>query len=208
LTASKINVAEFGRDNLGPKSQISGIADARLYLNGVGSGKDEVNGNGSINIPHGHIYNLPHLLDLLKLLGLNLPDRTGFEEFHTTFNIQGTKVNVQKIDLLGNALSLSGKGDFDLSSRELQLEVYPMFGRVEQLFPTPIRLLPSTFSKNLLIVDVRGKVSANTKDLKYSAKPLPMIYGLTYGPLLRLIAPPAVSDKAAPVETRPNKAGE
>src|SRR5205823_12785887 len=136
LTASQINFAEFGRHNFGPKSQHSGSASARLYLKGLGAGGIEsLEGNGAIDIPRGHIYNLPFLLDLLKFLGLHWPDRTAFEEFHTTFAIQGPRVNVQKIDLLGSAVSLSGKGEFDLAAKNIQLDVYPMWGRIEQLLP-------------------------------------------------------------------------
>ena len=175
LTASQINVAEFGRHNLGPKSQISGAANARLYLKGLGTGLDSLDGNGSIDLPKGHLYNLPFLLDLLKFLGLHLPDRTFFEEFHTAFGIQGSKVTVQKIDLLGSAISLSGKGEFELNSKDIKLDVYPMWGRIEQLLPPVVRPFPTTFSKNLLTVEVRGKVSSNPKDLKFRMKPVPVI---------------------------------
>ncbi|MSQ93459.1 MAG: hypothetical protein EXR98_02760 [Gemmataceae bacterium] len=175
LTASQINLAEFGRQNLGPKSQLSGAAGARLYLTGFGAGIDTLDGNGSIDIPRGHLYNLPFLLDLLKFLGLHWPDRTAFEEFHTGFTVQGPKVTVQKLDLLGSAVSLSGKGEFDLGSKNLSLAIYPMWGRVEQLLPPAIRPFPTTLSKNLLTVEVRGKVSGNPKDLKYRMKPMPVI---------------------------------
>ncbi|MBI2804912.1 MAG: hypothetical protein HYX68_08025 [Planctomycetes bacterium] len=175
LTASQINLAEFGRHNLGPKSQLSGAASARLYLSGLASGHDSLEGNGSIDIPRGHLYNLPFLLDLLKFLGLHWPDRTAFEEFHAGFAVQGSKVNVQKLDLLGSAISLSGKGEFDLGSRKLALDVYPMWGRVEQLLPPIVRPLPTTLSKNLLTVEVRGKVSGNPKDLRFRMKPMPVI---------------------------------
>lgn len=175
LTASQINLAEFGRHNLGPKSQISGAANGRLHLQGYGTGIDSLDGNGSIDIPRGHLYNLPFLFDLLKFLGLHWPDRTAFEEFHTAFSIQGTKVNVQKIDLLGSAVSLSGKGEFDLGTKNLQLDVYPMWGRIEQLIPPQMRPLPTTLSKNLLTVEVRGKVTGNPKDVKYLMKPVPVI---------------------------------
>jgi hypothetical protein len=175
LTASQINVAEFGRHNLGPKSQISGTANARIYLKGLGTGIASLDGNGALDIPHGHLYNLPFLLDLLKFLGLHWPDHTAFEEFHAAFGIQGSKVNVQRIDLLGSAVSLSGKGEFDLLTKEPKLDVYPMWGRIEQLLPPMLRPFPTTFSKNLLTVEVRGKVSGNPKDLKFQMKPVPVI---------------------------------
>jgi hypothetical protein len=175
LTASQINLAEFGKHNLGPKSQISGTANARLYLTGLGTGIDTLEGNGAIDIPRGHLYNLPFLLDLLKFLGLHWPDRTAFEEFHAVVGIQGSKVNVQKVDLLGSAVSLSGKGEFELTSKEIKLDIYPMWGRIEQLLPPVVRPFPTTFSKNLLTVEVRGKVTSNPKDLRFNMKPMPVI---------------------------------
>ena len=68
----------------------------RLYLKGLGTGNgiDSLDGNGSIDLPHGHLYNLPFLLDLLKFLGLRWPDRTAFEEAHCVFAIEGNRVAV------------------------------------------------------------------------------------------------------------------
>ncbi len=176
LTASQINIAELARQNFGPTSQHSGIASARLYLKGLGTGGlDSLDGNGAIDIPRGHLYNLPFLLDLLKFLGLHWPDRTAFEEFHAAIGIQGAKVNVQRLDLLGSAVSLSGKGDIDLNTKDIKLDVYPMWGRIEQLLPPAVRPYPTTLSKNLLTVEVRGKVSSNPKDLKFQLKPMPVI---------------------------------
>lgn len=175
MTASQINVAEFGSHNLGPKSQLTGTASARLYLTGMGNSIDALDGNGSIDIPRGHFYNLPFLLDLLKFLGLHWPDRTAFEEFHLTYGVQGPRVSVQKLDLVGTGISLSGKGEYDLHTSKLQLDIYPMWGRVEQLLPVVVRPFPTTLSKNLLTVEVRGKVNASTKDIKYQMKPVPVI---------------------------------
>jgi hypothetical protein len=175
LTASQINVAEFGRQNLGPKSQLSGTASARLHLKGVGCGLDNLAGTGAIDIPRGHLYNLPFLLDLLKFLGLHWPDHTAFEEFHAGFAIDGNKVQVQRLDLLGSAISLAGQGEFDLLTKEPRLDVYPMWGRFEQVLPPLMRPYPTAFSKNLLTVEVRGKLSNDPKDLKFHMKPMPVI---------------------------------
>ena len=77
--------------------------------------------------------------------------------------------------MLGSAISLSGKGEFDLLKKEPKLDVYPMWGRLEQLLPPMVRPLPTTFSKNLLTVEVRGKVSSDPKDLKFFMKPIPLV---------------------------------
>ncbi len=175
LTASQINVAEFGRQNFGPKSQISGIAGARLYLTGLGSGIDSLEGNGSLDIARAHLYNVPVLLDLLKYLGSKNDDRTTFEEFHADFGIQGPRLSTQRFDLFGSTLSLAGKGDYFLDSKKVEMDVYPMWGRVEQLLPPVIRPLPTTVSKNLFTVEIRGRMSSNPRDLRFQMKPVPLI---------------------------------
>ena len=40
-------------------------------------------------VPSGKLARLPLLLDLLKWLGLRLPDRTAFEQAHADFRIEG-----------------------------------------------------------------------------------------------------------------------
>ena len=62
-----------------------------------------------------------------------------------------------------------------MNSKDIKLDVYPMWGRIEQLLPPVVRPVPTTFSKNLLTVEVRGKVSPNPKDLKFRMKPVPVI---------------------------------
>src|SRR5207249_3605869 len=123
LTASQINLHDFGRHNqLGPNPQLQGEAIGRLHLTGEGSGVDTLDGNGSIDVNSGRILNIPLLLDLLKFLGLRWPDRTFFEEMHATFAIRGPRVSIRHLELLGSAVSLTGKGDFKVDGTDLQLD--------------------------------------------------------------------------------------
>ncbi|MSU77643.1 MAG: hypothetical protein EXS16_06055 [Gemmataceae bacterium] len=203
LTASQINVAEFGRLNFGPRSQISGIAGGRLFLTGLGTGMDSLEGNGSLDIARAHLYNLPVLLDLLKYLGNKNDDRTAFEEFHADFAIQGPRVSTQRFDLFGSTISLAGKGDYHLDTKKVEMDVYPMWGRVEQLLPPVIRPLPTTVSKNLFTVEIRGKMTSNPKDLRFQMKPVPLIVD----PLLlvrdRIFGQPNATPTSLPVQTPP-----
>src|SRR6185312_12049119 len=82
LTASRLKLEEFSRHNLSQGAPVSGNADVRIYLNGKGTDLKNLRGEATVDIPQGRLYNLPVLLDLLKFLGLRLPDRTAFEEAH------------------------------------------------------------------------------------------------------------------------------
>jgi hypothetical protein len=195
LTASKIDLKEFGRHNLGPKSEIAGLAVGRVHLTGQGSGIDTLDGNGSIDVPAGHLYNLPLLLDLLKFLGLHWPDRTAFEELHALFGIHGRRVELRKLDLLGNAISLSGKGEFNLDGTDLQVDCYPAW-RAEQFLPPALRPLPSAVSKSILTIEMRGKVGDNPdKDLRFTKRWVPIVLDPLMNLQQRIVGEPRLEKK-------------
>ena len=148
---------------------------ARLHLTGKGNGGDTLDGNGSIDVPDGRLYNLPLLLDILKFLGLRWPDRTAFDEMHALFSIHGQRVSVRKLELRGNALSLTGQGEFNLDGTNVALDFYPGWARLYQILPPAGRSVPAAVSKNLLTIEMRGKVTANEKDRKFTMKPIPGI---------------------------------
>jgi hypothetical protein len=175
LTASQMDLQDFGRHNLGPNPQLSGVGVGRLYLTGQGTGIDTLDGHGSIDVHRGKLYNLPLLLDLIKFLGLRLPDRTMFEEIHALFAINGRRVRMRRLDLYGNAVSLTGQGDFNLDGTELNLDFYPSWGRMETLLPPAVRAIPQDLSKSLLKIEMRGTVGANPGDLRFHKRPIPVL---------------------------------
>src|SRR5262249_54838822 len=152
LTASQLDLKEFGKHNLGAKSSLAGQLMGRLYLTGDGSGFDSLDGNGSLEVPNGKILDLPLLIDLLKFLGLRWPDRTLFEEMHALFSIRGRRLAVRRLDLVGNVVSLSGKGEVNLDGTDVQLDFYPTWARVDQLLPPAVRPIPMAVAKNLITI--------------------------------------------------------
>jgi hypothetical protein len=176
LRAMQIQLEQFGKHNFGPKAQLSGVAGGRLYLTGQGSDAASLDGNGSLDIPYTtatRLYNLPLLLDLLKFLGLRWPDRTLFEEAHAVFGIHGNRVNITRLDLQGNVVSLWGRGDVNLDGTDIQLDFYPSWARVEQVLPPLVRSIPPAISKTLLKIEVRGKVTGEPQDIVFHKKPVP-----------------------------------
>jgi hypothetical protein len=175
LTASQVQLTEFGKQNLGPDHQLKGLASARLHLQGQG-GLDGLKGNGSIDVPYSpvtRLLNLPLLLDLLKFLGLRWPDRTAFEEAHAVFAIDGNRASISKLELLGNVISLYGKGELNLDGTDVDLNMYSSWGRAEQFLPAGVRYIPSEISKQLLKIEIRGKIGGDSGDLKFSKRPVP-----------------------------------
>ncbi len=171
LTATGIKLEEFGRHNQGAKADWSGQATSRLYLTGQGTDIQSLEGRGAVDIPNGRMYNLPLLLDLLKALALRPPDHTAFEEAHASFTIKGPRVNVGRLDLFGNAISLSGQGELNLDGSDLQLDFYAVWGRIVQLLPPLLKPLPAELGKQVLKVEMRGKLG----DVRVAQRPVPFL---------------------------------
>jgi hypothetical protein len=181
LTASQIKLEALGKHNIGNDAQFGGMAGGRLHLMGKGTGLDSLEGNGSLEIPSGRMYNLPLLLDLLKFLGLRWPDRTAFEQAQAVFSIHGDRVSFSQLELMGNAVSLHGRGDMNLDGSDVRLDFIPVWGRIETWLPKVWQPLPSTIGRNILKIEMRGKVGKQ-KDLHFHKRPVP---GLT-DPLLEM----------------------
>jgi hypothetical protein len=152
-----IDLGEFGRHNdFGPDAQVKGRASAALHLSGEGGDISGVKGNGRIDIQDGKLYRLPLQLDLLKAFGLRLPDRTAFEQAHAVFAIDGPQLQVQGLDLFGNAVSLRGKGTVDLVSGGLNLDFNADWGRLAQVLPAGVNDIPRAVSDQLFKIKMRG----------------------------------------------------
>lgn len=171
LTASNIKLEEFGQHNLGADPKVSGMTTGRLYLAGKGQDIKELKGRGSLDVPKGKLYNLPLLLDLLKVLGLHLPDGTAFEEAHAQFQIQGPRVVVDRFDLFGNLISLRGQGDMNLDGTNINLDFYAVWARVMQMLPPIIKEIPRAISKELLRIKMRGRIG----DVHCTKEPVPSL---------------------------------
>ncbi len=175
LTASQIDLKPFGKHNLGDKSEISGMAMARLHLTGQGTGLDSLDGHGSLDALNGKLYNLPLLHDVMQVIGAKWPNSSTFEEMHANFALQGKRVQLKRLDLLGNAVSLSGNGEFNLDGSDVHLDFYPTWGRLEQLLPPAVRPFPVSVSKNLVTIEMRGKITSNPHDRSFMLRPLPIV---------------------------------
>ncbi|HLJ97059.1 MAG TPA: AsmA-like C-terminal region-containing protein [Gemmataceae bacterium] len=159
LTALQLQLEKLSLSNrLGPNAQQSGLLDARLSLQGQGTGLGGLKGTGSIDVPNGKMGNLPLLLDLLKFLSLRFPDGTFFEEAHARFTLDGPRVDINRVDLLGAAISLGGSGTVNLDSGAYNMELFAVWGRIVQLSPSLLKDFWPTLSELFLKIKMKGKI--------------------------------------------------
>jgi hypothetical protein len=160
LHAMGIDLEQFGRHNLGAGIELQGPVTASLALWGEGQEITGLKGNGQVGLASGKLYRLPLLLDLIKAFGLRLPDRTAFEQAHLDFAIDGPQVQVRKLELYGNAVSLRGQGTLTIDGSDLNLDFNADWARFGQVLPTGVSALPRALSDQLLKIKLRGSFGA------------------------------------------------
>lgn len=172
LKALGIRLEDFGRHNLPPGTLLSGQAFAGLYLTGNGEDVRTLSGIGSLDVgPKSRLYNLPLLLDLLKVLGLRKPDGTAFEEAHANFNIRGPRVVISHLDLFGNSFSLRGHGEMNLNGSDIDLDFYAVWAQAVQMLPPLVKEVPEAISKQLLKIQMRGDLG----NVRCTKEPVPAV---------------------------------
>jgi hypothetical protein len=177
LEVLRMQLEQFGQHNLGAsasKAQLSGPARAFLYLNGEGTDLLGLKGSGRVDVDNGKMGQLPLLLDLVKAFGLQVPDRTAFVQAHLLFNIEGPQIQVRELQLSGNAISLLGQGTVDVDGDHLNLDFCATPGRMRELLPAGLDLIPPAISEQILKIKMRGHLG-KTDGVRFDKELVPAL---------------------------------
>ena len=85
-------------------------------------------GIGNIQLRDAEIYQLPVVLSLLKILRVKEVTTTAFDTSNINFRLKGDQIELQRIELIGDAISLIGNGKLNLA-RDIDLNFYSVVGR-------------------------------------------------------------------------------
>ena len=123
-------------------------------LEGTGHSIHALNGAGELHIVDANIYELPVLVAMLKVLRNRTPDTTAFNQCDMKFAIQGDDVHFHQLNLVGDAVSLYGRGETNFD-RNLNLTFYSLMGPAD--LPIPLwRTLIGQASEQILQLKVDG----------------------------------------------------
>jgi hypothetical protein len=178
LDATDIRLEDLARHHrLDANGTFEGTAQASLRLETIldrTTGQVTLDGAGTIDVDRGKMLNLPFLLPLLKTLKkLQAPDKTAFEEGHAVFTIQGDRIIVSQLDLLGDAISLGGSGVTDLRGQQVKFEFHTIWSQVlKRWLTTPFGDLNGFVSEKLFRIDVGRDAEGK---LNYEARVVPFV---------------------------------
>jgi hypothetical protein len=122
------------------------------------TGKLQPVGTAKVDVLDARLYNMPVLMPLLKLLKLQTPDQTAFEEAHATLLLTGDKITVPQLDLIGSALSLGGSGEADVRGGDARFEFYTVWSQsLKRWLSSPLGDVTGFVSGNLFRIDLVRK---------------------------------------------------
>lgn len=107
---------------------ITGRTFAAVRLAGNCTGTHTYRGDGTMQLRDATIYELPPVLALFKQLRIGRSDRTAFDSSNVTFAISGETIELSRIELLGDAISLLGNGQLNMD-RKIDMNFYSIMGR-------------------------------------------------------------------------------
>ncbi len=176
LVASDVQLEEVARHyKLGSDADLKGVAQANLHLANrldPRTGVWLVEGEGEVGVPTGRMYNLPVLLDLVKVFKLSPPDKTAFEEGHAVFKILGDRVRVEQIDLIGKAVCLGGSGEVGIDGDYVRFEFYTLPSQIlARMVNTPVGDLSAFMSRNIF----KYRLTRENGELRYRPEPVPAV---------------------------------
>lgn len=113
---------QYARD-YGLGSNLHGVMNGWAELTGDSTDPKDVTGRGQLMIHPAALYELPVFIQMFKAFSLATPDKTAFNYALTSFDIRNRMVNFNGIDLIGDAISLRGRGNARFDG-PLHLEFY------------------------------------------------------------------------------------
>ena len=156
LKLSQGRLERYAQQYLRGQSDLAGIMNGWMSLSGRGTTVEQLQGRGELKIAPAALYELPLFVQMFRALRLDSPDRTAFDRADLVFNIGNSRFNFETIDLVGSAISLSGRGHVRFDGA-MQLDFLSMPPRGQYRFPK-IYEFTSRLSRGWVGVKVTGSI--------------------------------------------------
>lgn len=136
------------------KQRFRGKLHGEIKLTGNTRGRHTLSGEGQVRLRNADIYELPLMVNLLKLLSIRPPDKTAFTSSDIDFRVQGDNVDFSRIDFEGDAITLKGEGSMNFD-RSVDIDFYTLMGRERTYLPV-LKSVLGEASRQFLLIRVDG----------------------------------------------------
>ena len=138
--------------------QVRGNAFSAIRFQGNNLGPRSYQGKGTLQLRNAEIYQLPVMIALLKIPHFKNLNRTAFDASNIDFKIASDRFVLDRIELIGDAISLIGNGQVNFN-KELDLNFYTVMGRGRFYIPILSELYRAG-SKRVLWINVDGSMQS------------------------------------------------
>jgi 4-amino-4-deoxy-L-arabinose transferase-like glycosyltransferase len=172
LDLQKADLKEYAMNQPGHQT-FRGLVNAQVDLSGVGYDPYAITGSGMAQIAQADLGTLPIALRFVNVLkparDARKEAKTAFDSADLAFAVKDGHTTLDPVRLVGNAISLDGKGSVDVRGEvALKLKILP--GRDERHVPL-LSDLAREFFGQIVVVRVQGSVAAPTFNLEYIPGP-------------------------------------
>ncbi|MFK7822168.1 MAG: hypothetical protein AB8G99_25965, partial [Planctomycetaceae bacterium] len=147
-TVTDASLKTYASIHMPAERNMSGRINGWIHLHGTGEDEANIKGNGQLQISPAAIYEMPVMVNLLQALGtLNfaVSDPVAFRHALLNFRVGERNFLFDEIDLVGNTMSLRGRGRVSFDER-VSLEFYSRPPRVTGGIPVVSRLISGATS--------------------------------------------------------------
>ena len=124
----KSRLDELAAETAPEIDELSGDCYGLLQLNGNANEPHTYEGQGNLHLRNAKIHQLPVILSLLKILNIKEVNRTAFDSSNVDFSVKGNQLKLDRIELIGDAISLIGNGYLEMM-RHADINFYSVVGR-------------------------------------------------------------------------------
>ncbi len=163
------DIQEAAADFATGVEKLQGRGFVAMRMGGDYADLESYKGDGTVQLREAKIYELPKMLTLLKLISVGRTDPTAFDSSNVNFLINGDEIDFERIELVGDAISLIGNGRMNLD-QELALNFYSIVGRNRFHIPVLSELYHAG-SQRIMWLSVDGSID----DPKLSRQILPQL---------------------------------
>ena len=168
-TVADGDIKEAAADFASGVEDVQGRGFIAMRMGGDYANLQSYKGDGTVQLREAKIYELPKVLTLLKMLNVGRTDRSAFDSSNVNFSINGSEIDFDRIELVGDAISLIGNGRVNLE-QDIALNFYSIVGRNRFHIPVLSELYHAG-SQRIMWISVDGTV----EDPKLSRQILPQL---------------------------------
>jgi len=100
---------------------LNGRISASLELSGSVGNPSDSRGRGDVRVVGDQMYQLPLVLGLFQITNLALPINSPFQRASARYDVQGSRVVLEQIQIAGRNMAIQGSGHLDFATKQVEL---------------------------------------------------------------------------------------